>query len=134
MLDEGCGDSVKELAKTFQECRHFRGVQNPCGTGVDLKSVRDDSGGPYRWPCLQLVGLSVCKTECASRSLLTAEELAERDRENDAAVTKALAQLSTGKCHECGAQIEPSQVVGRCKYASCGHRIGQVLDESEEML
>ena len=39
--------------------------------------------------------------------------------------------LAAGKCHICGADAEPSKVVGRCRYAACGHRIGQVGGDTE---
>jgi len=42
------------------------------------------------------------------------------------AIAKADALWAENKCHICEAPIEPSTIVGRCKYGACGHRIGQV--------
>lgn len=121
-----------ELATTYEKCVHFRGIQNPCGAGVALDTVKDTSGpGPYRWPCLQLIGRPLCRTTCPARRLMTEAEQAAESATIDAAVKAAMASLTAGKCHECSAPIEPSKVVGRCRYASCGHRVGQV-ESSEE--
>jgi hypothetical protein len=107
-------------------CRHFTGIQHEtCAAGVRYVDVRDASQpGPYRWPCIDVRGPA--STECPKRSLLTAEEHEAREREVDAIVDQALAAIAAGKCHECGAAIEPSRKIGRCLYGACGHRIGQV--------
>lgn len=116
----------------YHRCRFFNGIQHDkCEAGVRYRDVRDETSGPNRWPCLRLIGQRECATECAKRSLLSADELrAERD-EIEAAVRRVVAALKAGKCHVCGADIEPSQVVGRCKYAACGHRIGQVASDED---
>lgn len=121
-------------SRQVEECRHFTGIQHPtCGAGVDYKAVRDASQpGPYRWPCLTLIGREPATTTCGLRSLLTREEHAAREKEIEAICAKAAADVAAGRCHVCGGGIEPSRVVGRCRYAACGHRVGQVLDESEE--
>lgn len=109
------------------KCRHFNGIQHKtCDVGVAYLSVRDSSQpGPYRWPCVE-TGNDVAATVCPNRSLLTQQEHADFAAQIEAAWAKACAALEAGKCHICGAAIEPSTVVGRCKYAACGHRIGQV--------
>ena len=120
------------IAKTYQRCRHFNGVQHEtCGAGVKLATVRYvPEKGMARWPCLQLIGCAESPDICPQRSNLSPVELAEEDHAFDQAVTAAVASIAAGKCHECGAAIEPSRVVGRCRYAACGHRVGQV--DSEE--
>jgi hypothetical protein len=108
-------------------CRHFRGIQNVCMAGVDPKSVRDTGPpGPYRWPCLTLIGRSRAETVCPSRQLMTPEDFDAEEDEITAAVVRATKAIGAGHCPACGAKIEPSRIVGRCKYAACGHRLGQV--------
>jgi hypothetical protein len=121
------------VAKEYQRCRHFNGVQHDCClAGVRYDDVRDDPGsGPYRWPCLTLIGRPAATTTCSERLLMTREDLDAEGRALDAAVGRALKATAEGKCHECGADIEPSRIVGRCKYAACGHRIGQVVSDEE---
>lgn len=46
--------------------------------------------------------------------------------EDERAIKAALDNLAAGRCPTCGAPVEPSTVIGRCAYASCGHLIGQV--------
>lgn len=105
-------------------CRHFNGIQNKtCTAGVAYDSVTGDGGALRVFPCLD-VGKGTSGS-CALRSLLTQEEHTEQVRELEAAA-KALSATASGKCHVCGADAEPSRVVGRCKYAACGHRVGQV--------
>ena len=113
------------------KCRHFNGIQHTtCKVGVNYTDVRDPSmPGPYRWPCLD--GGRGAADTCSKRSLLTQEEHAEHEREMNAVVDRAMAAVAAGKCHVCGADAEPSKVVGRCRYAACGHRVGQVLVEDE---
>lgn len=114
------------------KCRHFNGIQHgKCEAGIVYLSVRDASGGgPYRWPCLSPGGKEPATTTCPQRSLLTQEEHAAWERRIEERWAELEAALVAGKCHVCGADIEPSRIVGRCKYASCGHRLGQV-DETE---
>ena len=115
------------------KCRHFIGMQHErCAAGVVYTDVRDSSQpGPYRWPCLDLLGRGIVDT-CSKRSLFTQEEHAENERELRAAVARMLADVAAGRCHVCGAAAEPSKVVGRCRYAACEHRIGQVASDEED--
>jgi hypothetical protein len=115
-------------------CRHFVGVQHKvCEAGVKLVDVRDASQpGPYRWPCLTPNSSSPATTVCPKRSLLTQEEHEARIAQLYAAADKFAAAVAAGKCPHCGADIEPSKIVGHCQYAACGHRVGQVDDGTEE--
>jgi len=110
----------------LDKCRHFTGIQHKtCAAGVAYDLVRDVSeSGPARWPCLE-TKTGRCVDNCPKRSLLSQEEHVEHYRQLDAAVDEMLAKVAAGKCHVCGADAEPSKIVGRCKYAACGHRIGQ---------
>ena len=121
---------TRYLGQFREQCRHFNGIQHDtCEAGVPYLSVRDDSApGPYRWPCLD-VGRGLASTICPKQSLLTKEEKEEWERTIDGVIAKADADIAAGKCHVCGANTEPSKVVGRCRYAACGHRIGQVATE-----
>ena len=76
-------------------------------------------------PCYQPIGFEAIPGECAKRELMTAEEHAARAKEVADAIERFAAALSAGKCPQCGADIEPSTVVRRCRYAACGHRLGQ---------
>ena len=117
---------MAELAKTYERCIYFRGIQNPCEAGVPLESVKDTSQRPYQWPCVQIAGGPVCKTTCEKRVLMTPEQHAAEEREIAEAVAKYDASLKAGKCPECGKPVEPTSISGRCRYAACGHRLGQV--------
>lgn len=114
------------------KCKHFLGIQRPCEAGIDPATVRDAANpGPYRWPCLCLIGSKPASTICEKRELMTIEE---HDAEEDmitAAVEAHCRKIDSGECPECGKPIEPSRIVGRCKYAACGHRIGQVLGDGD---
>lgn len=118
------------MRKSIEECRHFNGIQHEtCLAGVRYRDVRDASGpGMARWPCLTLSARPPCTTVCEKRDLLTADEIAARDREIMEASTRAVEAIAAGKCHVCGARVESRRVVPPCAYAvPCGHRIGQVL-------
>lgn len=112
-------------------CRFFNGIQHDkCEAGVRYLDVRDSSPkGPYRWPCMTPYGRDASTTTCPKQSLLTQDEQKAQHEENLALIAKAFEDVSAGKCPSCGAPIEPSKVVGRCKYASCGHRLGQVAGD-----
>jgi len=117
------------------QCRHFTGIQNDCcKAGVAYSPLRDISGpGMARWPCLTIVGRGEASTVCPKRELMTTADWDAHEAEVSAAVDGALAKIAAGKCHVCGANAEPSRVTGRCRYAACGHRIGQELtDEGED--
>jgi hypothetical protein len=119
--------STAKTASNYEKCRHFCGIQNVCGAGIDPRTVRDESEpGPYRWPCLQFIGRPAASDTCPKREWMTAEEHAAHETETRQAFSKAEAAIAAGKCHECGRDIEPSRIVGKCKYGACGHRIGQV--------
>lgn len=108
------------------KCKHFTGIHKKrCRLGIAYTDVRDTSGsGPYSWPCVATT--RPCRTTCERREFFTEEEVAANVDEIESALSAAMAALESGKCHHCGAPIEPSVVVGRCKYGACGHRIGQV--------
>ena len=122
---------MKQLPVFNDKCRHFTGIQHKtCAAGVKYMDVRDSSRpGPYRWPCISMG--ETATTECAQRSLLTQEEHAARYAEIEAAVAEAVAKMNRGECHVCGKPVEPSRVIGRCKYGACGHRQGQVASGDE---
>ena len=107
-------------------CKHFTGIQHEtCEAGCSYEAVRDSSKpGPYRWPCLRNPELP-----CGKREYPTQAEVDASEAEFRAIYDKAMADIKSGKCHVCGDDAEPSYVVGRCKYAACGHRIGQVMTE-----
>lgn len=117
----------------LDKCRHFTGIQHEaCAVAVPYADVRDPTmPGRYRWPCLD-TGRGAPDT-CSRRSLLTQEEHAAEYAEINAAVDRMLAANADGKCHVCGEVIEPSKVVGRCRYGACGHRIGQVGGDDAEL-
>lgn len=114
------------------KCRHFNGIQHKaCKAGVVYKDVElhAEEHPRVRIPCADFAWLGVdvrTPDTCPARSFLTQEEHAALEAELDLAVDRALALNASGKCHVCEADIEPSKIVGRCKYAACGHRIGQV--------
>lgn len=116
------------------KCRHFNGVQHDaCDAGVRYESVRDPEGRPYAaLPCLDVGHGSASASRCLHISLLTQDEHAARHQKLEAEVNRVLSDLRAGKCFVCGAPIEPSKIVGRCKYAACGHRIGQVSTSDDD--
>jgi len=116
------------------KCRHFIGIQHKnCKAGVEMASVRDVSQpGMARWPCLTLDANKAATTVCPKRELMTAEDLAERRKNLLEAVVTFAQALHEGKCPECGAPIEPKKIEGRCVYASCGHRLGQIESAAHE--
>lgn len=108
-------------------CQHYTGLMGPgmvkhieCRAGVPYAAVttgkRDD------FPCIGNGG------SCPKREPYTAAQLAEQD----AAFQRVLDRVRQGLCHTCGKQIEPSTIVGRCKYGACGHRIGQVARDDDD--
>lgn len=105
-------------------CRHFTGVypDKECAAGVLYKSVRDESGGPYKWPCLNKPD---CLTTCDKRSLYTQAELDQQEVEIEAALNNFFGMLGAGICPEC--QMPATEVQrGSCVYArECGHRLYQ---------
>lgn len=132
---EGGEVMTRKLEQYRDKCRHFNGI----GLGSSGKRCRADVdyrvlvGGPdFGWaariPCLD----KPSSVECPSRILMTQDEHADEERRLNEAVDGFLARLDAGQCPTCGAGIEPSKTVGRCLYASCGHRVGQVLDEGDD--
>jgi hypothetical protein len=118
-------------AQYRDRCRHFRGIQySTCLAGVRYDSVRDTSAHPYRLPCLD-VGYGEPATVCALRDLLMQEEHTANERALRAAADMMMSAIAAGKCYVCGKSAEPSRIVGRCRYAACGHRVGQVMGEEE---
>lgn len=112
-------------------CRHFNGIQHKtCLAGVRYEDVKEKkTSGPSAWPCID-TGHG-CPDTCPQRSFLTQEEHAARDAEISGFIARVVAAHADGKCHVCGKDIEPSTIVGRCKYAACGHRLGQVATQPE---
>ena len=114
------------------ECRHFNGIQHDCcRAGVRYKDVElhAEEHPRVRLPCKEsaFAGVDVRVPDtCPKRSFLTQEEHAARTLEMNEAVNQMLTLTAAGKCHVCKVDIEPTKIVGRCKYAACGHRIGQV--------
>lgn len=113
------------------KCKHFRGIQRRCKVGIDPMTLRESGKRMARWPCLRLIGDEPAVNVCPARELMTIAEHDAEEDEMNAALDAHLAKLAAGVCPECGKPIEPSQVIGRCKYAACGHRIGQVLSDEE---
>jgi hypothetical protein len=111
-------------------CRHFTGIQHDtCAAGIKYTDVQMQfkEHPRVRLPCLDAWNPPVRVPEtCPARSFITQEEHAEQEREFREAGVKALSAMKDGRCPVCGEPIEPSKVIGRCQYASCGHRLGQV--------
>lgn len=115
-------------------CVHFTGIQcDECKAGVRYEDVRDPDARPYRLPCFRsdLFETGQPAPSCASQRFPTDAEVDAEVAEMNAELDRHLAQLAAGTCPVCGGSIEPSRIVGRCKYGACGHRIGQVATESE---
>ncbi len=112
------------------DCIHFTGIQHACcEAGVRYKDVETfaPEGTPgmrLRLPCLPKPGVE--SPPCASFRAMTREEDEAREAKWRARLKEIGYLLAAGKCFICQAPIEPSKIVGRCKYASCGHRLGQV--------
>ena len=125
---------MTQLSVYRDKCRHFNGIQHKtCKAGVAYKDVElhADEHPRVRLPCADFAFANMdvrVPDTCPARSFLTQEEHAAREAELNAGVARALSALAAGKCHICGADVEPSKIVGRCKYAACGHRIGQVSE------
>lgn len=82
------------------QCRHFRGMQNPCEAGEAIpkreamRALREQGYGlPCMRPCIKGT-----PAPCASRSWFTDDELAEQERED----ARALADILGGRCPTCG--------------------------------
>jgi hypothetical protein len=113
------------------DCVYFNGIglggQNKrCKAGVAYRELVSGShfGWATRLPCLP--STSKGAPECAFFRAMTKDENDKRESLIRDAIDKALSSIAAGNCHICGSSIEPSRTVMRCKYASCGHRIGQV--------
>lgn len=114
------------------KCRFFIGIQHDlCEAGVKMSEMRDISQpGMARWPCLT-VDAREATTVCPKRELMTKEDFDKEEADLRAAAERFVVAVAAGKCPECDAPIEPSVTTSRCKYASCGHRVGQVMTEEE---
>lgn len=116
------------------DCVHFNGIQHDkCDAGVNYRKLANDVVGfGAHLPCLPRSSLrKLPLAECAQFCAMTKAQDEAREAEVKAAIDKAMAAIAAGKCHVCGAEAEPSKVIGRCRYAACGHRVGQV-DTGEE--
>jgi hypothetical protein len=125
-------DREPKLGEFKNECRHFNGIQHErCAAGVLYHSF---DRRIVELPCLpdSRIHKDRSVANCPSISLLTQGELLGRYREHTALIDAFCKSIESGKCFECGTDIEPSRIVGRCKYAACGHRIGQVAIEGDE--
>lgn len=66
----------RQHARRLATCKHFNGIQNDeCRAGVAMRSVRDESAKPYRWPCVPSLSGGECATTCAKREFPTAAEV-----------------------------------------------------------
>lgn len=84
---------MKSIKEQIQDrCVHFTGIQyEKCKIGIRYKDVKDETGTPYKWPCLRDHPLGGgCKT-CDSCQFPTEEE-AEREAEVISNLCKKLTQ------------------------------------------
>jgi hypothetical protein len=118
----------------MSKCRFFIGIQHElCEAGVKMSEMRDVSQpGMARWPCVTFDPDKAATIVCPKRVLMTKEEHEAEVAMLYAAADRFATAVAAGKCPHCGADIEPSKIVGRCRYAACGHRVGQVDDGTEE--
>jgi hypothetical protein len=105
-----------------QKCKHFRGIQfETCEVGVVMETLTRPL------PCLE--GFGPVKTPpdtCPKRELMTEEDYAAEARAFQEAASRAARLIAQGLCVDCEKPIAPTSRAGRCLYAACGHRIGQV--------
>lgn len=110
------------MAVVHEKCRHFRGTQQAtCAAGVPMAPVR---GRPL--PCLQFSGGREAPDTCPERVWMTQAEHDAARAELDERLRELRELGARGLCHVCKRPVEPTRKVGRCLYAACGHRIGQV--------
>ena len=110
-------------------CRFFNGMQHDvCEAGVRYQDVRDPDARPVRLACFKHDEFRTGSPlpPCAKREWLTPEEVDAELAESKAAVDQMMRRLSEDLCPHCGGPGKPRRMVGRCAYAPCGHRIGQV--------
>jgi hypothetical protein len=91
-----------------------------CKAGVNYESVGAGKRGSF-----------ICVGDggsCPKYEPFTEAQLAEQE----ANVERLLQRLRDGLCPTCEKPIEPSTIVGRCRYGACGHRIGQVATGTDE--
>lgn len=110
-------------ARSFEEqergwCRHFRGaLAKTCEAGHVMADM------PRPLPCLDF---SRNWGQCPDHGVRSDEEIAERKRQSDEALTRYLTKLAGGLCPECDAPVKQRKQVERCVYAEpCGHRLYQ---------
>lgn len=114
-----------------QSCRHFNGIQHDqCEAGIAYKSiVLESERFPMRYPCTRADGLQFCP----SYQPITAEEIAEQDREVAAIISKlnAFADGSDRHCPTCGAEVTGATVYEKYEpdtfslyVQPCNHRQG----------
>lgn len=125
------------------DCIHFTGIgikgdargghSRTCKAGVNYRAHvgGEELGWARRIPCLPQSAKE--PVPCPHFRAMTRAEHDAREAEVRAAIDRALGAIAAGKCHVCGADAEPTQMVGRCRYAACGHRIGQVDDGESDV-
>lgn len=110
-------------------CRHFNGAHRKvCDVGINYRD--EFFSRKLNLPCHH-------GPKFAGREMGTCGKCEYETQEDANARWQALIDaadafernITEGRCPVCGAPIEPSQIVCRCKYASCGHRLGQVATE-----
>lgn len=118
------------------KCRHFTGVLNKtCEIGIDYESIKDKSGGPFKWICCDA---DSC-VPCASFEPYTDEEIAERERwladrlKNMVAAMKEIKRINGKRrgirgaidCPKCGGKLHYSissyngHTHGKCETQGC---------------
>jgi len=115
-------DAKLFVLQRVPKCRHFNGVQHDCcKVGVRYSDARSEG---KCLPCL-LVGATE-PTTCERRELMTERDYLAREAKINAALDRARDCAVRGICCVCEKPVEPTTIHGRCLYAACGHRIGQV--------
>ena len=105
-------------------CRHRTSLlEKVCHAGVTYDSVMGEKGA---YPCFfrdDKVSGNALKT-CSLASYPTKEEVEQSEKESAQFVTDYFAAITRNECPICHKTITLEQV-GRCVYASCGHRLYQ---------
>jgi len=107
--------------KSEKTCVHFRGIQHDtCLAGVVVRSVRVvPEKGPYRLPCLPVIGGGDIPNNCEQRRYPTAEEVAA----DHAMWERAFAAFAAGKSPCCDAPLESRGTARFC--SKCREFVGR---------